>query len=141
MKFITLPTMRTASQIPITIVGYSLLLICCFHLQACTAVHINGAETKVIHGFGITRIQIQPDIHTPLMVATEGVGIIGASKSITIGAIREFTVSFPDASACHTVIVVQNNHEFNNLRELLNSKPENFNRLCITNKEKMTWTP
>lgn len=124
-----------------SIAVYVLLLCCGAFLPACTTVHVSGSQAKVTRGFGIINIEIQPDNRAPLMVATEGVGIVAASKSVTIGAMREFTVSLPDASACHTVIVVQNNQEFNSLHQLLSSKPESLNHLCIATKEKITWTP
>ncbi|MEN9867310.1 MAG: hypothetical protein RL748_2900 [Pseudomonadota bacterium] len=110
-------------------------------LSACTTVHVSGAKAEVKQGIGFVNVALQPDGKAPFMVTTEGVGIVGAANSIMIGAGKEFLVSFPDAGACHTVIVVQNQQQFESLRQLISSNPESLNHLCLTSKEKSAWIP
>jgi uncharacterized Fe-S cluster-containing radical SAM superfamily protein len=120
---------------------YVPLIIFLGKLLACTTIHIAGVEPKVLREFGIVSIELPPGIQAPVLVRKAGMGIVLTTNTITIGAAREFMQVFPDASACHTVIVIQNPQEFEMLRQILSSKPESFNHICIAPKEETTWPP
>lgn len=110
-------------------------------IAGCATVHISsGAEVKVSQGLGVLSVHILPSNTEPLVVATEGLGIVATSQSTTIGAVREFVASFPELARCHAVIVVQGNVELDALRKIMITDPSRLNNICLTTKEGKTWS-
>ena len=110
-------------------------LLCVCILTGCTSIRISGSEPTVSYGLGIVNVQLQPAPDKPLLVATDGFGLIASARSMTIGAVRESVATFPDGSACHTMIVVQSEIQFLALQKLLEENPGQLGSLCIVNKE------
>lgn len=110
-------------------------------VAGCATVRISsGADVKVSQGLGVLSVHVHPKNTEPLVVATEGLGIVAASQSTTIGAVREFVTSFPELARCHAVVVVQSNVEFDALRQILITDPDRLNNICLTTKEGKTWS-
>jgi hypothetical protein len=105
----------------------------------CTTVHVSGPDGTVSRGIGVVNVHIPSNNKAPQLVTTEGFGLIAASKSLTVGFIRETVITFPDISACHVAIIVQSNTELEALQSILKDRPERFNNICIITKEGRTW--
>lgn len=108
-------------------------------LQGCTFVRVTGADANVSQGIGFVRVNVQSDSSLPVVVTTRGVGVIGSARSVTLGFVSEFVALFPDPSACHTLIVVEKNDEFNYLKSLFINNPKKLNNLCLTSKDGEVW--
>lgn len=119
----------------------SVVVLLVSFVAGCATVHTSsGAEVKVSQGFGVLSVHILPSSTEPLVVVTEGLGIVAASQSTTIGAVSEFVASFPQLARCHAVIVVQSNVELDALRQLLIADPSRLNNICLTTKEGRIWS-
>lgn len=105
-------------------------------LAGCVSVRVSGSEPRVSYGIGIVNIQLPSDGDTPLMVATDGLGLVASARSLTIGAVKERIAAFPHPSACHTMVVVQSSTQFDALMHLLNEEPRKLSGLCVVNEER-----
>lgn len=105
-------------------------------LAGCVSVHVSGSEPRVSYGMGIVNVQLQSAGDEPLMVATDGLGLVASARSLTIGAVKERVAAFPRPSACHTMLVVQSSAQFESLLRLLREEPKRLSGLCVVNEER-----
>mgnify|MGYP003586820171 CR=1 FL=1 len=105
-------------------------------LGGCVSVHVSGSEPRVSYGMGIVNVQLQPVGDEPLMIATDGIGLVVSAHSLTLGAVKERVAVFPRPSACHTMFVVQGGAQFEALMNLLREEPRRLSGLCVVNEER-----
>ena len=127
----TFPTQNIA-----TLCGIFIVL---FGSVGCSVVHVYGNSPSISRNFGIVKIQLPADGKIPTLVTTEGIGIIMAAQSTTVGWTRESAILVPDSTVCRVFIIVQGDEEIKSLKEKLTQQPNQFENLCILSKEGGKW--
>ncbi|WP_157773672.1 hypothetical protein [Variovorax atrisoli] len=105
-------------------------------LTGCVSVRVSGSDPRISYGIGFVNIHFPADGNAPLMVATDGLGLVASTRSLTIGAVKERVAAFPHPSACHTMVVVQSSTQFDALMRLLKEEPQRLGDLCVVNEER-----
>ncbi len=114
----------------------SLALLCTGMWTGCVSLHVSGSEPQVSYGIGIVNVQLPSAGDTPIMVAIDGIGLVGSAHSLTLGTVKERVAVFPRPSACHTMVVVQSKAEFEAILRLLREQQEKLGTLCVANEER-----
>ena len=113
----------------------ALPLLLALETAGCASVHLSGSHAKTTQGFGVLNVHVTPVNKLPQVITTQGFGLVASARSVTLGMVRESLVLFPDASQCHTLIIVQNREQFEALRATLTDEPGKLNHICLTTEE------
>ncbi|MGN6152425.1 MAG: hypothetical protein ACTHOH_10525 [Lysobacteraceae bacterium] len=104
-------------------------------LTGCTIVQVStvGGEPRVERHFGFLQITPPPATGSAMVVASHGLGLYANHSSLTVGAWREHSAIFSDASVCRVVIWAEEKSEFESVRRTLMTNGNELNDICVLN--------
>jgi hypothetical protein len=104
------------------------------HLSACTTVTIRNATVKESVHFGVLVLRIEFDRKQPSLVTTRSLGLTIGARSTTLGLLSESVIVSADSDICSALIIVSNNVDDRELRQLLSSQPQ-LQQICLVTEE------
>lgn len=114
--------------------AYTLIAIVSLGLDACTIVQIQGADPHTEFYPGLVRVNIHAARDTPTIVSTNGVGLVMAAQSNTLGWVREWIAFFPDASKCRIVFIENTAEQSKKILGELTRLGLNLDNICVFDK-------
>ena len=108
--------------------------------NGCTTIHIatlNGEPPRIERRLGLVSIRMPDSADDAVVLATHGFGAARTPTGFTLGFWKERLALFRDPSTCRTVIWVEDQRVFDEIRRSLSNIGQSLHSLCIINGDKL----
>lgn len=101
-------------------------------LCGCTLVRIQGAKNVKVSDFiGVADVRIVPGRH-PVVIKTNGVGIVLSGRTAVFGWLDQRQVVFPDPSICSVIIESKSTREIKAVSTILRQDGKRLSNICMS---------
>jgi len=104
-------------------------------LTGCAKVYIAGSIPATYWNLGVININVPEENDSPLLLLSEGFGLMFGSQSTTFGWSKELLIVAPDSEKCRVFIVVQSDAELIRLKDMLKHNSKLLENICFFSQE------